>query len=510
MILEQVLRIGKCEMENLSPYQVLIDRQKKYKAEKILVVNINPEEPLKEELDIFEADYDPNKSYEYASGSLGGTSPNASPTLSINWSHIKAKMGAEELEKVFENPKKVLNFDDKLFKTFSRVDPSNYKETLVESVYSWLETHGLEFRRRMVSYLHKVYIEGKVKKSNQPGMVVFAIWNPPTGNYQLPGEIESFKKFYVEIHQICSGGGKGAAKCHFCNQMKPRMNPFSLGFLTFDHRGFGLYFQKKDVQTLFVVCPDCRLILQNGASVLENDLRFYAYSFKRGKDNISVSHYIIPLVHDDALLKKILKRIRRVRKQINQARAAQTDNKIQTLSSQLTLAKGDQARGIRDRLKSLRENKERFETNVANDIEIAELVESLGSEGISYIDLYFYETDLKLYPTSKEVVNVFYVRKTRVEQIAKALGKLKRNYNLRRIHFWHLKDLIGNRAFPWFLEALFTEHPIDKKRFLVLSENRIRHAFLNHISDLQEEYFSQKLTEFQVFFDLLDETRTLR
>ena len=505
MILNQIMRIGEIELGNQTEYEVLVDNQKVYKKKKMLVVPIDTSQNSVEGVNIYVKDYDDSERYLYGRGITAGNSICLSPTINIKWQDVKT-------EEIYKNSltqdRSVVNLRDKLVKMTKHPLFKEFQNSIIEEFYLWLEKNHEALRQKITKYIFSTFIQGRITQQDQPGMLIFQI------NNKFPGEYKTFRKLYKDL----SLGTKSINEekkdfCYVCGEISiiSTASVFNMGFFTLDHSGFGLHFLDKKKQTTLQICSKCTLKLKKGLTVLEKDLRFFAYLIGKGRNKQSIHHYIIPLVNDPGLLKDTLKQIHRAKQEISTQRALEIQKDIEKIKIKMESADLKRKNTLRSDLKKKNAEKTIYEEGEAKDIEIAELIIRLGDLGsISYLDLYFKETDLKQSPTSKEIVALFHITKKRFERLSNSFKKIKNKFNLPTLRLWPMQALIGERQYPTYLQAIFGETFLDKDRYLQGSYNFLKRAFLAEVLEYDNLFFSSNLRNFQMYYDLFEEIKIWR
>jgi len=67
-------------------------------------------------------------------------------------------------------------------------------------------------------------------------------------------------------------------------------------------------------------------------------------------------------------------------------------------------------------------------------------------------------------PLKKEI---FFISKTRVEELGEIITKIKKKNDLGQICFWSLGDLVGYSNYFYYLRVLFNDLKINSDKFCV-------------------------------------------
>ena len=458
---------------------------------------------------VFELEeYKEENRYRYGRGLVAGTSVNLSPAINVNWNQMSDE---GKFKENIENPSKILNLSMKITKILKKVSPERIQATIAERFLDWLKTNEKSLRRDVIEHLWKNY--RTLSRSERPTLVIFKFQDDtdPT-KYLYPGEIEIFREIYVNL----SGGQEGSTKglCSICGSLGPIIEGgYNYGCFTLDQKIFRTLFitdQSGKVNEQFNICPNCLTECQQGYNILESQLKFYAYSIKIGRDQESIYHYLIPQGSDIKQLKKAVDFIAQARSKYNKQSADRVFTEIKQLKENLTTAEAAKRKDLNDlkkRIKKLEKDKERYEKDENTNISPLTLMKSIEKLDLSFIDLYFRETNLKLNPRTKEVIDIFHLDKSRIKFLAGIIEKAEQTFNVKEIHPWWLRNLVGKKRMINYLQAFYNSTSIDRSEFNKISNKELSRAWLYDVLDISNLYYSFKMKSFRAFDYLFEKAQ---
>ncbi len=501
LFISQLLSIGKV-IEPKSDYQILIDKQKKITKKYFLNVILIPEKNFKKEKMVLE-EYVEEKIYDYGFGITTGSEPLYSPSFNIKWEDIKDE---DTFAKNIDDHKKVINIEKliQMARKESKVD-----DPIVNQFITFLEDIDKvkELRKQIVQELFNKFIKGKNSKEKTPQKILFSFKKTNNSDEILyPGQIDGFRKWYVNL--ATAGFNKKDGFCHACNKIKEIAGPFNTGFFTLDQVSFSLGFTKKK-SNQFQVCRECYFVLSNGFNFVEKNLNFYAYKIKKGKDDVPVYHYLIPMAKDPIILKDAIKELRRVKTQLNLDRKILTEKRIREISNAEKRAEKAQKKELKKKIANLEKEKMRYEDNSNISFDINELLEQLGSLKLSFLDIFYIVTDHKQNPTVKEIIDVFLIERERIQSLAKTIKEVKEDFSLNSLRFNDLNLLIGDRFFSKILGLFLGGGKISESQFEKLAVKGLKQAFKDEYFRSKSSYFSKKLETYQIMYTLFQKSDTI-
>ena len=492
------MNIGKV-IESKTDYQTLVDSQKGYRPKYFINVILDCEKDFKKVGKNQLEEYIEEKIYDYGFGITTGSSTLFSPSFNIKWDDIKDQ---ESFEKNINNHQKGLNFE-KLF-LMARKTNRKFNDECVDKFVSFIENaqKANELRKEIITELFQEFASTPMK--DRPMRVIFSFKitkNEIVGIY-FPGEIEGFKHLYVNLAELSSGSTEKKGLCHACNKVKTIAGPFNTGLFTLDQNSFTIGFSGKN-SSQFQVCKECSALCSRGFNFVEERLNFYAYKFKKGKDDIRVFHYLIPIATNPEILKGAINEIKKVKFQLNQNRKMLIENQIKLKSEGVRRADKVHKKAINDELSRLKKDLKRYEEDSNTSFDINELIEQLDSTNLSFLDIYYIVTDNKQNPTVKEIIDVIIIEKKRIQFLAKTIRKVKEEYEIETIRFNDLSFLVGNKQFINILSRFLSGGIIDINRFQKYAFKTIKQAFKDeYFKNDSSSYFSNKINTFKVMYSL--------
>jgi len=509
MLVSQICNLGKVTLGDKTQFQVLIDAQKEYKSKYFLLAKVDFSTDDSIDLNLIE--YDNEKRYDYARGTVSGKGCCLSPSVNVKWDDMKEA----EFEKNYQIESKVVNLIGKIGKIINKINIKEYKGTYVEKFFKWLYPNNDFKDYTFISKLRKKIIDYLVKKrslsrNERPTLIIFGFKDKNIITI-YPGELKEFKKLYLEIKH--SSGKKKqiitSRKCYICGNERDDLESFNWGVFTLDKDSFNIGFQNKNNQNQYLLCQKCRIFCREGLNFIEKSLKFYAFSIKKGKDTMSVYHYLIPNCVEPVNLDRKITSLNNIKKEINLKKYEDAVKQIKSLDQKIQKAKRENIRDLRKKINTLKKKQESFKNNENINIDLFEILNEYKHLQLSFIDVYFLYIDKKQNPPTKEILNVFFISKTRIEELSKIFEEIKAKNSLKGFYFWWLKDLIGQSNYFYYLEALFNSDKINHKEFLKNSHRFLSKAYKNEYFVRKQSYFRNKLFNFKIFYDLFKEVKIL-
>lgn len=506
MLINQFKRIGEVIGGEKENFKVFVDSQKDYKKKLFLKVDIDLEQNYSEDnqdflgLNILE--YNIENKYIYLNGTEGGNRTNSSPTINFNWNHLKE--ASEDLSDLINDPTKILSLEKKIVKAGKKIPENFDKDSIVREFYNWIKLNSKEVRIKIIKYLIKKEKEDFWKSNKeQPTLIIFALKTVKGENeeFTYPGEIEDFVKLYVHFKSGDKTTSSNTNKvCNVCGKSSDKLEPFNFGTYTVDQFCFriGFYGDNTDYSQ-FGVCDNCKIKVREGFNYVNKNLKFLAY---KNKDDKNIWQYIIPEVENGKLLMKTLMRFKIVSEEKLDQEKTYLESTVNKLKTAIHSANKEKQKFLKKELKEAEKNLSSVDSKVKPLFE--DFIVAFIENGITFINLFFVETDLKQTPSSKEVFRLNIVDKTRVQELGIAFNKIKKKYP--NFKLWKLKNLVDDKHYLHYLTSLLEKKIIDYNLFNKHSENKLKREFKNKIFELKkEEYFSANIREFIIFTNLFKE-----
>jgi len=506
LFITQLMNIGKV-IEAKSDYQTLIENQKKYFRKYFINVILNPEKDFEKEGPIQLEEYMEKRIYDYGFGITTGSSALFSPSFNIKWDDIKDQ---ELFDKNFEKHSKVLNFE-KLFLMVKRKD-INIDDKYVSQFIAFIRDteKAKELRKQIVKELYEEFIKKESSKKERPMRVLFSfkVREDDTEKILYPGEMEGFREWYVAL-ATSTGSAEDKGLCQACNKIKEMAGPFNTGLFTLDQASFSLGFTGKK-SNQYRVCKDCYALINRGFNFVEENLNFYAYKFKRGKDDVRVYHYLIPIAMNTSILKESIREIKKVKTQLNLNKKMLVEQQIKVKAEGMRKAAKKQKK-ILEEIASLEERKKKYEDNTNINFDINELLEQLDSLKLSFLDIFYIITDNKQNPTVKEIIDVILIKRERIQFLVKTIKRVKDEFALNALRFNDLNYLVNNKQFTNILAQFLSGGAISERIFERLAFKSIKQAFKNkYFKNEDSNYFSKKVETYQIMYTLFQESGSIK
>jgi len=500
------MNIGKLTLKKKTTYQLLIDNQTQYRRKYFVNVILSLTKN-KNSTKIELQEYDTSKNYEYGFGITTGSSNLLSPSFNIKWDDIK---DSSLYKKNNNNIAKILNFNKLLL--MNKKDISQDENDNIASVFlKWIidpENH-IALHKEITDYLYTTFIENEKSGYDRPNRLIFSfkIKKDKTEVILYPGQIKEFRELYVSLSDLNVESSKeNIGVCHACNCVKQLKGPYNIGLFTLDQSSFSIGFNGKK-STQYQVCNECYVYCNQGYNYIERNLKFKAYTLKKGKDYVDVFHYIIPLSTDFKTLEETLKQISRAKDKINEDYRAPIANRIKTISEGIRRADSSQTKVVQKQtmeVEKLEKDLERYNNNISFDI--AELLEQLADIKLSIIDVFFTIVDNKQNPAVKEIVDVLIIDKTRIQYLAKTINEIKNEYGLSLVRLNDLKHLVGDLNYAKYLSRFMNGTYIDENQFIRKSSQAIKQSFKNEYFANERNFFSRKIMSFRVLYSLFEKS----
>jgi len=504
------MNIGKT-IESKNNFETLVDSQKKYFRKYFINVVLDSEENFAIVDGLNLEEYDELRKYDYGFGITTGSGPLFSPSFNIKWADIKDQ---KLFEKNVNNHQKVINFQ----KLLLMVKKTDYEvnDCIVTNFINFIKDpeNVYKLRKKIVEMLYKEYVIEDNFGKEQPMRVLFSFKIKINGAEEslFPGQIEGFRQWYVSLWESSISPSKIVkGLCHACNNLKEIVGPFNSGIFTLNQNSFSIGFNGKN-SSQFQVCKDCYLLCMNGFNFVENNLNFYAYKYKKGKDEIRVYHYLIPMVVNHEILKKAITQIKNVKLQLNTNKKVLIENRIKQKSAGVRRAEKKAKKELDNEKNKLRDEMKRYEENTNISFDVNELLEQLNTIKLSFLDMFYINSDNKQNPSVKELIDVMLIKKERIQFLANAIQEVKEEYNIEgTLRFNDLYNLVGDRSFINILSQYLNGGKIIDTRFEKLASKTIKQAFKNfYFKKETSSYFSKKIETFQVMYSLFQRSGNFR
>ena len=461
-----------------SDYSILVDRYGTLKSKYILVADIDIWD-INSKIQIHLQEFEASNAYDYGLGFMSGNKSNLTPCLRI--------YGAN-------NQKIVTSIEKKILHTLRETE-----NPLLVQIRGWLETCKGDLASTIFAFVDSL----ELPKRDLPRALVFKFSEDIDLPSKFSGEHKAVQELMIEREKFYSSSGQEReGMCHACGEWKKLRVPFNYGLLTFDQESFSVGFRGSDGQTQYMVCEKCYIDCIHGYNILENKLKFWAYSIDKGKTRIY--YYIIPQTPNQKILKNAVTTIGNAKNAIIEGARRNIEKEIKRIDARIERV-DRKTRSQLERKKKRLQNRSMFVERV--DVPI--IIDRIQQTGLGLLIFYFRLSD-QPGEKPKEVVEHYNVSGSHLKELAELFSNMRTRYARNEIRLWSLRYLIGDRMFLKILEALFRQTKISYKEFLKLSANSVYEKFKeNSIKNPDQNFPLYRIREFSFFDDLLHQAGVL-
>ncbi|MDH5401445.1 MAG: hypothetical protein OEZ01_09470 [Candidatus Heimdallarchaeota archaeon] len=510
MLLKTIQLIGKHIVGDLSPIMILVDTRPEYKSKYILTVTLDPFQKSLDQTEIQLEEYDPNKKYQYMRGTVGAGSNSHSPTSNFNLNKLKEfdlKKIKEDIasykfndwvnfittdtgEKLFNSVlKKAIKIEQDLIKSLNKEPLQNRADDCLEkSLYLWLQQFEVEITVKILLFLIEQSIVSIDKNNSKfsvirdaPGMLVFKI--KKSSNVYYPGELDDFKKLFLDFNDDQINKLTYPSTCYTCNNETKYLLQPNIGIFNLDMRGFSQGFaNNRTDSTQFSLCTECNYDISKGIDYIDKYLNFYAYRTKKGvytKDGAYINHYLIPVVQDKELLDKTIKNIRKAKETIGDKTKKSIKSEIELLQSKIKRSDKAKSSALKKQLKFLQDKDKKSKEELGSNADLMELIKEISRNSITFIDLYYYVTDNKQTPPTKEIIGSYQVSDIALNNIANTITEVEKEGNV--FQFYKINNIVKYKLFLSILDSLYQQSSIKKESFFKQSNDIIYESYQNYL-----------------------------
>jgi len=519
-LIHGIYQIGKAIHKNESAVEILLRKQNPVRENEItkkptiLIVEANVEDVDQIEFKCYFVDFIPNSLEKYLLGLTPGNSTNYSLSLSPSYKKIN-----EEQRK---NKKFSIKFDKMTKILKEKIDNKHVLDILKDKFpeeTKWIKAILEKIERDPEPLFLKIeeFLDQKgMDKFDNP--LLFKIRD--NGGSKFLGEIPAMKELYEMIALPKSNKSFKNARCLICGSEENLQTGFDFGFFTLDQDGFRKLFFKNvpDLCYQYVMCRECYLLSLFGFLVLQNKLKFYAYSIKESRKTVPVYHYIIPTSDNLNLLKKDVETIAEAKLERDQKKKNQIQKQIQALNLQLLQVKQKRQKEKEKRAKKrYKEIENKYSNNIKKlkeqqekemgQFSIVEFFEAIQNKKryIPIIDLYFKITDSKPTPKRKEIIAEIKMSSEHVSKLAELFNSVSQSLN-RPLNLTFLQKIFKDnpKKFIFYYSSLLAFRVVNRVNFMKDIANRLKPEFTNHLISLSGHTSSGKSNYFRSHLNTFD------
>lgn len=481
MIISQIRAIGSVMHRGKSDYEILVDGRGGITAKHILVADLDIWD-TRSSIAFHIEEYASNKAYNYGFGFRTGTSSNLSPCL-----RLSQKVEAKKIEKDIRT--KIL------------LMLKNTNAPLLMALKNWLDIRKSDFADAIVSFVSPL----ELPRRELPRALVLRFPAEKGGILQFAGEYDEVRELMVERERVYSSLKEDRrGVCHACGKEGLLRVPFSYGLMTLDHASFSLGFLDKSKQTQFMICDKCYIDCVNGYNIVEDQLKFWAYSMKEGRGRVRVYYYLIPQTPDRKQLRNAVKTIGKAKRSIIDGAKRDLVREIRTINSKIQRADRAAAkRELQQRLKRLQKESDFMAREDDKEIDVPIIIERVHQSGLGLIVFYFRLTN-QPGERPKEVIGHFYISGSHLRSLAELFSGLRQDYSRKEIQLWRLRSLTDDKMFMKILEALFGQSKINYQAFLKKASRKIEQDFKKgSVKNPDGDFPLWSVRDFMMFDDML-------
>jgi hypothetical protein len=517
MILKMLQQIGYQHLGELDRLTNLIRSQPEYKEKNILLVDIDINDKTLASVKVLHEEYDDNKEISYLRGTQSGNAPSLSPSMNFNMTNIlkhdfKKDNDFQKLvlpnvnqyfgwEKYFQTSTGQTFLKDvvlKDIKIINKFNPALNKQALQKQTedeipkktYIYLIQNSEKLTYRIVHYLLTTFCNFKsddltflkTPKVSMPKTIIFRII---INNFAyFPGDLDEFKDLYLSFVDDGVKNVETPLSCITCNKQHQEINRPTIGIFTLDMLGFSQGFIDQAKSPQFSVCDDCHENIKQGYGFLDDNLNFYAYKTKKGEfGSQNINHYIIPIVFNKVQLSKALNAFNQAKINLGEYSKKSLRKRINALNNAATKADRTRKNTLNKWKRDLEKELNKSAEALAEKADLIDLVNGLLDQNLTYLDIYYFVTDAKQNPKTKEIIGAYQISDTSIRVIQKAINQLNREYQV-TVNFYRMIKLLPIKEFLNIQAALFLQKPISDETFVKEVGKSILQSFKYHLFNL--------------------------
>ncbi len=518
MIIGLVRRLGEIklkESENIL-IETYLKKQSTYKQSHLFAVEVDLDSG---EFRIVTEEYDPNKEILYLRGIQQGNSENLSPVLNLK---------PAELPKERE---KVLNLDKfpskrNLFE-LQGLDPEQFP--IYSKLMEWYGQRKGEVFEALVRKLESKYFDedsGKVDRKT-PTLLVFKIRK--NGAVLYPGEIPEIRDAYLRLATPPPPKKSLEGLCMACGRTRPltptaKLKTSIFEFFSLDLNNYVLGMDLKRSNQL-TVCLECQEILALGLSVLENELRFRAYTRKiNTKNTLFVEHSLLPTAYGTELIAQVVKSLSLIRRNASEERRVSLRKEIDQIRQRMTRVDRRAKKELEKQIKEYQKQLEKIDE--FEEIDERTVLEEFVRKGVSYIDLYYIYEMFGVGKFKKVFMDLTFVNADFLKKLIEVISRLERDFAAKgllvwkgepyRFEFADLYSLFSIKIADLVRKAMLTGVHVPASELSRDALRNLRDPFLKLNANIDKtiwinrKEYHRRLNTFLFIYQLLDEMDLLK
>ncbi len=518
MIIGLVRKLGEIKIEESDSIllETYINAQNPYKHNHIFSLEVDLETG---QFRIVTEEYDPSKELVYLRGIQGGNSENLSPAMNLKPTELMKNR--EKVLNTGKFPSRTTLFEKQV------LDPDQFP--IYAKLIDWFESNKKTIRERLLDKLENEYYDSKTKKMdrNTPTLIVFKV--KQNGTFLYPGEIDEFRHAYLQLATPPPPKDAITGTCMACALEKPltpteKLNTSLFEFFSLDLNNFVMGMDLKKSNQL-TICLECQELLKLGLSVLDNELKFRAYTRKiDSKNTLFVDHSLLPTAYGKEAVGEVIKSLRRIRRDKSEAKRNSLRREIQQLQDRLHRVDRKQQRELKKKLKDAEAT-----LNKVKDLEEVDeriVLEQFVSRGISYIDLYYTNEMVGVGNFKKVFMDLTFVNADFLRKLMKSIKDLEQDFHGKglmkwkgetyRFEFANLYTLFSIKIADLVRKAMLTGVKVSASELSRDALRNLRDPFLKLNAKIDKpiwinkKEYNNRLNTFLFVYQLLNEMQLLK
>lgn len=518
MIIGLIRRLGEIKLQESANVllETYLKAQKPYKQQHIFALEVNLESGS---FQLIIEEYDSNKETLYLRGIQGGMSENISPVLNLKPADLT------------EDPKKVLNLNkfpsEKTL--FEKQGLGEEQFPLYSRLIRWYNEKKESILDLLLEKLENEYYDLNTKKVDKkaPTMIVFKVFRE--GEFRYPGEIPEIVDAYLQL--ATPPPPKEALKgiCMACARDRAltptdKLNTSLFEFFSLDLNNYVLGMEIKKSNQL-TICTECQELLSLGLSVLENELRFRAYTRKiNSKNTLFVEHSLIPTSYGKELVAEVIKSLTRIRRERAELKRNSLRKEIEQIQQKLSRIDKKGIRELKKKEKEIRETLEKVPD--LEEVDERTILEEFVKKGVSYIDLYYVYESVGVGNFKKVFMDLTFINADFLKKLMNAVSNLERKFQNKdllsyrgepyRFEFANLYALFSIKIADLVRKSLLTGVPVSSAELSRDALRNLRDPFLKLNARIDKNIwinrweYHRRLNTFIFIYQLMDDLNLLK
>ena len=516
MLIGLVRRLGEIK-SNQSERIILetaIKNQKPYKQKEFFAVDVNLEDG---QYKIHLEEYDSNKELLYLRGIKGGHSENLSPVLNV-------KPKEKEKEKILNISK--FPSENTLFRKYGL---KREEFPIYTNLIRWFENKKENIQEDIQSLITQNYINEKTKKigNNAPTMVVFKVLKD--GDHCYPGEIDEFVQAYLHMNTPPKPKKSQIGTCMACGQKKPLTTTKDIKtdlfeFFSLDLNNFIIGMDNSKTWQL-TLCLDCQDLVKLGLSVLDNELKFRAYTKKiDSKKTLFVDHSLLPTAYGEQLVIQVINNLKKIRREKSEEERQSIRKEIEEIQQRMERANKKAIRKLKSELKKKEETFGKIKDFA--QIDEREVLKQFAEKGVSYVDLYYINESVGVGNSKKVFMDMTFVNAKTLKELLTQIDRIEQEFASKNLLVWKgkpyrfefgkLYSLFTIKMADLVRKALLTRITVKERELARDALKSLRDPFLKLNAEIDKniwisrEEYHQRLSTFLFVDQLLNSLNLLK